>query len=129
MADVLILVASESDKPRTSRRSRSSRRRFSYEFYARPRIASRSRPASWSRRRKKGFKSSSPGRAVGRASGFAASLTDLPVIGVPFASGRQWARCAARDGGRCRQVSRSPTVGIDNAKTRRTWRSAFSGLT
>jgi len=55
--------------------------------------------------------------------GSAASLTDLPVIGVPFAGGPlNGFRCAARSPtvpGACR----SPGSGIDNAKTRLCWRS------
>ncbi len=90
MADVLILVGSENDKSRIEPAFEVlSKAGVSYEF----RVSSAHRQPDQTadlvkNARKKGFKVVIAGAGLSAAlPGFAASLTDLPVIGVPFAVG------------------------------------------
>ncbi len=90
MADVLILVGSENDKSRIEPAFEVlSKAGVSYEF----RISSAHRQPDQTadlvkNARKQGFKVVIAGAGLSAAlPGFAASLTDLPVIGVPFAVG------------------------------------------
>ena len=90
MADVLVLVGSESDKPRIEPAFEIlSKAGVSYEFH----VSSAHRQPEQTTdlvktARKKGFKVVIAGAGLSAAlPGFAASLTDLPVIGVPFAVG------------------------------------------
>src|SRR5205814_527647 len=88
--DVLILVGSESDKPRIEPAFEIlTKAGFSYEFYA---SSAHRQPEQTGdlvkNARKKGFKVIIAGAGLSAAlPGFAASMTDLPVIGVPFAVG------------------------------------------
>ena len=87
MADVLIIVGSDSDKPRIEPAFEIlTKAGFSYEFYA---SSAHRQPEQTGElvknARKKGFKVVIAGAGLSAAlPGFAASLTDLPVIGVPF---------------------------------------------
>ncbi len=90
MADVLIIVGSESDKPRIEPAFEVlSKAGVSYEFH----ISSAHRQPEQTgdlvkSARKKGFRVVIAGAGLSAAlPGFAASVTDLPVIGVPFAVG------------------------------------------
>ena len=90
MADVLILVGSESDKPRIEPAFEIlSKAGVSYEFH----VSSAHRQPTQTTElvqgaRKRGFRVVIAGAGLSAAlPGFAASLTDLPVIGVPFAVG------------------------------------------
>src|SRR5881275_1240089 len=90
MADVLIVVGSESDKPRIEPAFEVlSKAGVSYEFH----VSSAHRQPEQTgdlvkTARKKGFRVVIAGAGLSAAlPGFAASLTDLPVIGVPFAAG------------------------------------------
>src|SRR5438552_12722528 len=90
MADVLILVGSESDKPRIEPAFEIlTKAGFSYEFYA---SSAHRQPEQTGdlvkNARKKGFKVVIAGAGLSAAlPGFAASPRDLPVFGVPFAAG------------------------------------------
>ena len=88
MADVLIVVGSESDKPRIEPAFEIlTKAGVSYEF----KVSSAHRQpdetsALLKSARKNGFKVVIAGAGLSAAlPGFAASLTDLPVIGQPFA--------------------------------------------
>ena len=90
MADVLVLVGSESDKPRIEPAFEIlDQAGVSYEFH----VSSAHRQPEQTgdlvkSARKRGFKVVIAGAGLSAAlPGFAASLTDLPVIGVPFAVG------------------------------------------
>ncbi|HKW40159.1 MAG TPA: AIR carboxylase family protein [Gemmatimonadales bacterium] len=90
MADVLVLVGSESDKPRIEPAFEIlDQAGVSYEFH----VSSAHRQPEQTgdlvkSARKKGFRVVIAGAGLSAAlPGFAASLTDLPVIGVPFAVG------------------------------------------
>ena len=90
MADVLILVGSDSDKPRIEPAFEVlSKAGVSYEFH----VSSAHRQPDLTadlvkNARTKGFRVVIAGAGLSAAlPGFAASLTDLPVIGVPFAVG------------------------------------------
>ena len=90
MPDVLILVGSESDKPRIEPAfDVLSQAGVSYEFH----VSSAHRQPDETAElvkgaRKKGFRVVIAGAGLSAAlPGFAASLTDLPVVGVPFAVG------------------------------------------
>ena len=88
MPDVLILVGSESDKPRIEPAFEIlTKAGFSYEFHASSAHRQPEQTADLVKNaRKKGFKVVIAGAGLSAAlPGFAASLTDLPVIGVPFA--------------------------------------------
>jgi phosphoribosylaminoimidazole carboxylase PurE protein len=90
MADVLVLVGSESDKPRIEPAFEIlNKAGVSYEFHV---SSAHRQPEQTSdlvkTARQKGFKVVIAGAGLSAAlPGFAASLTDLPVIGVPFAVG------------------------------------------
>ncbi len=90
MADVLVLVGSESDKPRIEPAFEIlNKAGVSYEFHV---SSAHRQPEQTSdlvkTARKKGFRVVIAGAGLSAAlPGFAASLTDLPVIGVPFAVG------------------------------------------
>jgi len=90
VADVLIIVGSESDKPRIEPAFEVlSKAGVSYEFH----VSSAHRQPEQTgdlvkTARKKGFRVVIAGAGLSAAlPGFAASVTDLPVIGVPFAVG------------------------------------------
>ncbi len=90
MPDVLILVGSDNDKPRIEPAFEElTKAGVSYEFH----VASAHRQpdqtmALIKNARAKGFRVVIAGAGLSAAlPGFAASLTDLPVIGVPFAIG------------------------------------------
>ena len=90
MADVLVLVGSESDKPRIEPAFEIlGKAGVSYEFH----VSSAHRQPEQTTKlvsgaRGRGFRVIIAGAGLSAAlPGFAASLTDLPVIGVPFAVG------------------------------------------
>jgi 5-(carboxyamino)imidazole ribonucleotide mutase len=90
VADVLILVGSDSDKPRIEPAFEIlAKAGVSYEFH----VSSAHRQPDQTTRlvsgaRAQGFKVIIAGAGLSAAlPGFAASLSDLPVIGVPFAVG------------------------------------------
>lgn len=90
MADVLILIGSENDKPRIEPAFEIlNKAGVSYEFH----VSSAHRQPEQTTKlvsgaRGRGFKVIIAGAGLSAAlPGFAASLTDLPVIGVPFAVG------------------------------------------
>jgi 5-(carboxyamino)imidazole ribonucleotide mutase len=90
MADVLVLVGSESDKPRIEPAFEIlNEAGVSYEFH----VSSAHRQPEQTTKlvsgaRGRGFRVIIAGAGLSAAlPGFAASLTDLPVIGVPFAVG------------------------------------------
>ena len=90
MADVLIIVGSEGDKPRIEPAFEVlSKAGVSFEFH----VSSAHRQPEQTgdlvkTARKKGFRVVIAGAGLSAAlPGFAASVTDLPVIGVPFAVG------------------------------------------
>jgi 5-(carboxyamino)imidazole ribonucleotide mutase len=90
VADVLVLVGSESDRPRIEPAFEIlTKAGVSYEFHV---SSAHRQPEQTSdlvkSARKKGFRVVIAGAGLSAAlPGFAASLTDLPVIGVPFAVG------------------------------------------
>jgi phosphoribosylaminoimidazole carboxylase PurE protein len=90
VADVLVLVGSESDKPRIEPAFEIlTKAGVSYEFHV---SSAHRQPEQTSdlvkSARQKGFRVVIAGAGLSAAlPGFAASLTDLPVIGVPFAVG------------------------------------------
>jgi len=90
MADVLILVGSESDKPRIEPAFEVlTKAGVSYEFHAASAHRAPERTAELVKGAKeRGCKVVICGAGLSAAlPGFAASLTELPVIGVPFAVG------------------------------------------
>ena len=90
MADVLIVVGSESDKPRIEPAFEVlSKAGVSYELHVSSAHRQPDQTADLVKgARKKGFRVVIAGAGLSAAlPGFAASLTDLPVIGVPFAAG------------------------------------------
>ena len=90
MADVLIVVGSESDKPRIEPAFEVlSKAGVSYEFHVSSAHRQPDQTADLVKgARKKGFRVVIAGAGLSAAlPGFAASVTDLPVIGVPFAVG------------------------------------------
>lgn len=119
MADVLILVGSESDKPRIEPAFEVlSKAGVSYEFQ----VSSAHRQPDQTAKlvsgaRGKGFKVIIAGAGLSAAlPGFAASLTDLPVIGVPFAVGPLNGLDALLATVQVPPGVPVATVGIDNAK-------------
>ena len=119
MADVLIVVGSESDKPRIEPAfDVLSKAGVSYEF----KVSSAHREpdettALLKGARKNGFKVVIAGAGLSAAlPGFAASLTDLPVIGVPFAVGPLNGLDALLATVQVPPGVPVATVGIDNAK-------------
>ena len=90
MADVLILVGSDSDKPRIEPAfDILGQAGVSYEFHVSSAHRQPEKTADLVKSaRKNGFRVVIAGAGLSAAlPGFAASLTDLPVIGVPFAVG------------------------------------------
>jgi phosphoribosylaminoimidazole carboxylase PurE protein len=90
VADVLIIVGSESDKPRIEPAFEVLRKAgVSYEFHVSSAHRQPDQTADLVKgARKKGFRVVIAGAGLSAAlPGFAASVTDLPVIGVPFAAG------------------------------------------
>ena len=90
MADVLIVVGSDSDTPRIEPAfDVLSKAGVSYEFHVSSAHRQPDQTADLVKgARKKGFRVVIAGAGLSAAlPGFAASLTDLPVIGVPFAAG------------------------------------------
>lgn len=90
MADVLILVGSENDTPRIEPALEIlAKAGVSYEFHVSSAHRQPDQTAQLvSGARKRGFKVIIAGAGLSAAlPGYAASLTDLPVIGVPFAVG------------------------------------------
>ena len=90
MPDVLILVGSESDQPRIEPAfDVLSKAGVSYEFHVSSAHRQPDQTADLVKSaRKQGFRVVIAGAGLSAAlPGFAASLTDLPVIGVPFAAG------------------------------------------
>jgi len=90
VADVLIIVGSESDQPRIEPAfDVLSKAGVSYEFHVSSAHRQPDQTADLVKgARKKGFRVVIAGAGLSAAlPGFAASLTDLPVIGVPFAAG------------------------------------------
>ena len=119
MTDVLIIVGSESDKPRIEPAFEIlSQAGFSYEFHA---SSAHRQPEQTGdlvkNARQKGFKVVIAGAGLSAAlPGFAASLTDLPVIGVPFAVGSLNGLDALLATVQVPPGVPVATVGIDNAK-------------
>lgn len=119
MADVLILVGSENDKSRIEPAFEVlSNAGVSYEF----RVSSAHRQPDQTadllkNARKQGFKVVIAGAGLSAAlPGFAASLTDLPVIGVPFAVGPLNGLDALLATAQVPSGIPVACVGIDNAK-------------
>ena len=119
MADVLVLVGSESDKPRIEPAFEIlSKAGVSYEFH----VSSAHRQPDLTadlvkNARTKGFRVVIAGAGLSAAlPGFAASLTDLPVIGVPFAVGALNGLDALLATAQVPSGVPVACVGIDNAK-------------
>ena len=119
MADVLIIVGSESDKPRIEPAFEVlTKAGVSYEFHV---SSAHRQPEQTSAlvkaARKNGFKVVIAGAGLSAAlPGFAASITDLPVIGVPFAVGPLNGLDALLATVQVPPGVPVATVGIDNAK-------------
>jgi len=119
VADVLILVGSDNDKPRIEPAfDVLSQAGVSYEFH----VSSAHRQPDVTAElvknaRKKGFRVVIAGAGLSAAlPGFAASLTDLPVIGVPFAVGPLNGLDALLATAQVPSGVPVACVGIDNAK-------------
>lgn len=119
MADVLILVGSDSDKPRIEPAfDILSKAGVSYEFH----VSSAHRQPDQTTQlvsdaRRRGFRVIIAGAGLSAAlPGFAASLTDLPVIGVPFAVGPLNGLDALLATAQVPPGVPVACVGIDNAK-------------
>ena len=119
MADVLILVGSENDKPRIEPAfDILAQAGVSYEFHV---SSAHRQPEQTSKlvsgARSRGFKVIIAGAGLSAAlPGFAASLTDLPVIGVPFAVGALNGLDALLATAQVPGGVPVACVGIDNAK-------------
>ncbi len=119
MADVLILVGSESDKPRIEPAfDVLTKAGVSYEFHASSAHRNPERTAELVKGAKeRGCRVVICGAGLSAAlPGFAASLTDLPVIGVPFAVGPLNGLDALLATVQVPPGVPVATVGIDNAK-------------
>ena len=119
MPEVLIIVGSDSDKPRIEPALEVlSKAGISYELH----VSSAHRQPDQTAElvkgaRAKGFKVVIAGAGLSAAlPGFAASLTDLPVIGVPFAVGALNGLDALLATEQVPPGVPVATVGIDNAK-------------
>jgi 5-(carboxyamino)imidazole ribonucleotide mutase len=119
VADVLILVGSETDKPRIEPAFEIlAKAGVSYEFQ----VSSAHRQPDQTARlvsgaRAQGFKVIIAGAGLSAAlPGFAASLSDLPVIGVPFAVGPLNGLDALLATAQVPAGVPVACVGIDNAK-------------
>ena len=119
MADVLILVGSESDKPRIEPAFEIlTKAGVTFEFHA---SSAHRQPEETGKlvsgARSRGFKVIIAGAGLSAAlPGFAASLTDLPVIGVPFAVGPLNGLDALLATVQVPPGVPVATVGIDNAR-------------
>ena len=119
MADVLVLLGSESDKPRIEPAFEIlSKAGVSYEFHV---SSAHRQPEATAKlvsgARGAGFKVVIAGAGLSAAlPGFAASLTDLPVIGVPFAVGPLNGLDALLATAQVPPGVPVACVGIDNAK-------------
>jgi len=119
VADVLIVVGSESDKPRIEPAFEIlSKAGVSYEFHVSSAHRQPDQTADLVKgARKKGFRVVIAGAGLSAAlPGFAASLTDLPVIGVPFAAGPLNGLDALLATAQVPAGVPVACVGIDNAK-------------
>ncbi len=119
MADVLIVVGSESDKPRIEPAFEVlSKAGVSYEFHVSSAHRQPDQTADLVKgARKKGFRVVIAGAGLSAAlPGFAASVTDLPVIGVPFAAGPLNGLDALLATAQVPSGVPVACVGIDNAK-------------
>jgi len=119
MADVLIVVGSESDKPRIEPAFEVlSKAGVSYEFHVSSAHRQPDQTADLVKgARKKGFRVVIAGAGLSAAlPGFAASVTDLPVIGVPFAVGPLNGLDALLATAQVPTGVPVGTVGIDNVK-------------
>src|SRR5205807_8581451 len=119
VADVLILVGSENDKPRIEPAfDILTQAGVTYEFHV---SSAHRQPEQTSKlvsgARSRGFKVIIAGAGLSAAlPGFAASLTDLPVIGVPFAVGALNGLDALLATAQVPGGVPVACVGIDNAK-------------
>jgi phosphoribosylaminoimidazole carboxylase PurE protein len=119
VADVLIVVGSESDKPRIEPAFEIlGKAGVSYEFHVSSAHRQPDKTAELIKHaRQSGFKVVIAGAGLSAAlPGFAASLTDLPVIGVPFAVGALNGLDALLATAQVPAGVPVGTVGIDNAK-------------
>jgi len=119
VADVLIVVGSESDKPRIEPAFEVlSKAGVSYEFHVSSAHRQPDQTADLVKgARKKGFRVVIAGAGLSAAlPGFAASVTDLPVIGVPFAAGPLNGLDALLATAQVPAGVPVACVGIDNAK-------------
>ncbi len=119
MPDILILVGSESDKPRIEPACEVlSQAGISYELHVSSAHRQPDQTADLVKHaRKKGFKVVIAGAGLSAAlPGFAAALTDLPVIGVPFAVGPLNGLDALLATAQVPSGVPVACVGIDNAK-------------
>jgi phosphoribosylaminoimidazole carboxylase PurE protein len=119
VTDVLIVVGSESDKPRIEPAFEVlSKAGVSYEFHVSSAHRQPDQTADLVKgARKKGFRVVIAGAGLSAAlPGFAASLTDLPVIGVPFAAGPLNGLDALLATAQVPSGVPVACVGIDNAK-------------
>jgi len=119
VADVLIVVGSESDKPRIEPAFEVlSKAGVSYEFHVSSAHRQPDQTADLVKgARKKGFRVVIAGAGLSAAlPGFAASVTDLPVIGVPFAAGPLNGLDALLATAQVPSGVPVACVGIDNAK-------------
>jgi len=117
--DILILVGSESDKPRIEPACEVlSQAGISYELHVSSAHRQPDQTADLVKNaRKKGFKVVIAGAGLSAAlPGFAAALTDLPVIGVPFAVGPLNGLDALLATAQVPSGVPVACVGIDNAK-------------
>ena len=119
MADVLIVVGSESDKPRIEPAFEIlTKAGVSYEFHASSAHRQPEQTGELIKGAKgKGVKVVIAGAGLSAAlPGFAASMTDLPVIGVPFAVGPLNGLDALLATVQVPPGVPVATVGVDNAK-------------
>jgi phosphoribosylaminoimidazole carboxylase PurE protein len=119
MPDVLIVVGSESDKPRIEPAFEIlTKAGVSYEFHASSAHRNPESTAALIKEAKgKGVKVVIAGAGLSAAlPGFAASMTDLPVIGVPFAVGPLNGLDALLATVQVPPGVPVATVGVDNAK-------------
>jgi phosphoribosylaminoimidazole carboxylase PurE protein len=119
VADVLLVVGSETDKPRIEPACELLREAgISYELH----VSSAHRQPEQTTKlvagaRARGFKVIIAGAGLAAAlPGFAAALTDLPVIGVPFAVGALNGLDALLATAQVPSGVPVATVGIDNVK-------------
>ncbi len=119
MPDVLILVGSESDRPKIEPAFKVlDEAKVSYEFHVSSAHRAPDQTAELVRTaRSKGVRVLITGAGLSAAlPGYASSLTDLPVIGVPFASGPLNGFDALLAIAQLPSGVPVGTVGIDNAK-------------